>query len=329
MRLLVIGGRKFAGFHIVAEAVKRGHDVTLFNRGLTSPNEYIKLPLVKGDRGCDLNRLDDLRFDAVIDPACQLPWHMQTSVDYFRKKVPFYCFISTGSVYDLRNQDIKEDSPTLEPDFTTDHTDPAKYGNMKLGCEIILKKAYGDRALILRPGFICGDHDPTDRFTYWPAKMYDSDHIIRPERGIPFQYVDVKDLAKFVIDMVEQKCGGTYNIANPAGRYDFETFLDVCARAVNPDCSCIPLSDEQLESFGMDKNGKTGWFPLWIDNPGYYLFDFNTDAAHAKGLTHRPLDATIKDALFWHLKTGAPLKVGLSKEKEAEIIAALEINPEN
>ena len=327
MRILVIGGKKFAGYAIVREALSRGHEVTLFNRGQTYPELFADLPCVIGDRDTDLHRLAGMDFDAVIDPSCYFPHQMRAAVDAFRKSGVFYAFISTISVCDIDHAPVREEDPLPAYDFDSTAFTPGmgNYGPLKAACESILLDAFGPEAAVIRPGFICGERDHTDRFTYWPMKMHFSDEILVPEGDFPFQFIDVRDLAAFVVTLVEKRAGGVYSATGPDRPYRFSDFLADCRAAVNPRCRLVRVSWDTLRQWGLDDLDAAA-FPLFIPpQPGYTgLYRADISRAVAAGLAFRPARDTILSALDWYLasgKDGDSAAAGLPLRRERALLA--------
>ena len=329
MRILVIGGKRFAGYYMVREALARGHEVTLFNRGITHPELWPELPCITGDRLTDLHKLDGLSFDAVIDPCCYFPPQMRASAEYFRGRDVFYAFVSTLSVCDLSRSPVRETDPMPLYDDSGSFTENmGNYGPLKAGCERTLHEILGDRAAMIRPGFICGDRDYTDRFTYWPVKMRFSDRILVPEGDFPFQFIDVRDLAAFTLTVVEKQLSGPFSVTGPGSEYRFSDFLQDCRQTVNPRCELVRLPDEKLNELGLLQPDKSVYFPLFYgDTPGFAgLYRVDVSRAVSAGLTFRPARDTILSAVDWFLsRTDDPdgLAAGLKATLEKQILSRL------
>src|SRR2546423_4115800 len=181
MRILVLGGTKFLGRATMDAALARGHDVTLFNRGQTNPDLYPGVEKIRGDRTEGLSALDGRDWDAVLDMATFLPRVVRLSVDALRGHVGRYVYISSVSAYATHStpEEQVEGAPVEELD-DPGAEDLEHYGALKAVCESIVEDAYGEQALIVRPGLIVGPHDPTDRFTYWPRRIEAGGHLLPP-----------------------------------------------------------------------------------------------------------------------------------------------------
>jgi 2'-hydroxyisoflavone reductase len=321
VRILVLGGTRFAGRAIVETALGRGDAVTLFNRGQSNPGLFPGVETVIGDRTADLSPLDGREFDAVVDVACYAPEVARLSAEAFKDRTGRYVFVSTVSVYaDQRTTEAQlEDAPLAE--LKPDSTDFAEnYGANKALCEAVVREVYGDRALIGRPGLISGPHDPTDRFPYWPRRIARGGRVLAP--GDPTdltQVIDARDLAAFLLDGIHRDRRGTFNLTgNPR---PFGILLDLCRTATYSDADLVWIPTEQLVAAGV--NPEMG-IPLWIGEPGYEGFcDVDSSRALAAGLTCRAITETIRDTLAWDIGRGGPEKEGLDQAEEARLLAEL------
>jgi 2'-hydroxyisoflavone reductase len=318
MRILVLGGTSFVGRAIVEQALGRRHAVTLFSRGRTGAELFPQAERRTGDRASgDYAALADGSWDAVVDVSGYVPRHVQQAAGALGDRIGRYLFISTGSVYDrLRAPDvITEDAPRLPAERgTEDHTGPA-YGPLKVACEDDLLQTYGDRATLVRPGIVAGPHDPTDRFTWWVRRVARGGRMAVPARlEQPVQVVDAGDLGRLVVSLVEADRPGTYNAVGPAEPTTVRGLVDACATAAGSRVEPVPVPVEAVEP----------GFPLVLPDESWDVF-FRRSAARARaaGLTATPLEQTARDVLAWDRERGEPpLSVGLSAQREAELLPA-------
>jgi 2'-hydroxyisoflavone reductase len=165
MRLLVLGGTLFLGRHIAHEALARGHDVTLFNRGRTAAALFPEAKHLRGDREGDLGALRGQRWDAVIDTSGQDPEAVRESASLLSFAAGHYTFVSSISAYGtFPREGIDEDTTTAR----SYGEDVAKgYGANKAACERAVAAAFPSKSCVVRAGLLIGPHDPTDRFDRW------------------------------------------------------------------------------------------------------------------------------------------------------------------
>src|SRR5262249_35882844 len=213
-KILILGGTGFLGPALVEAARPRGHTVTLFNRGKPNRGSLADAEQLHGDRDGHLDALRGRSWDAVIDDPGYVPRVVQQSVDLLAPSVPHYVFISTISVYVDESPVLDESRPrkTLPAEAAGTEKVREYYGELKALCEDLVSAKYGAHASIVRPGLIVGPRDPTDRFTYWPVRVDKGGDVLAPGDGSdPVEYIDVRDLAEWTIDLVEKGEGGTYH----------------------------------------------------------------------------------------------------------------------
>lgn len=333
MRVLVLGGTVFLGRHIVDALRARGHEVTLFHRGQRGRELFPDVERVLGDRATDLDRLPaGATWDAVVDTSGYVPGVVATSAAALRERADRYVFVSSISVYDLSAAPVDESSRTLElpADASRDVMVPETYGALKFLCEREAIAAFGvERTLIVRPGLIVGPYDPTDRFTYWPLRFARGGDVLVPAAlDTPAQYIDVRDLAEFVVNAIEREYHGSVNTVGPAQPTTLGAFFAACRATAGAPARIVPVDvaflDEQEVGPWMD-------LPVWsADDRGYDgVTRTDTSRGLALGMRYRPLADTIADTLRWaqHERGAEPLKAGLTPEREAELLAAFANGP--
>ncbi|MGH9294805.1 MAG: NAD-dependent epimerase/dehydratase family protein [Acidimicrobiales bacterium] len=320
MNILVVGGTRFLGRAIVDAALGRGHDLTLFNRGQTNPTLYPGLKTVRGDRARDTALLIGSAFDVAIDVAGMRPEEVRPMTDVLTG-VGRYVFISTVSVYAAHSVAQVEGDAVLAVREGQDAGEA--YGAAKAACEIIVQTRFGDRALVVRPGLIVGPHDPTDRFAYWPRRIARGGQVLAPGGpDHPVQFIDVRDLASWVVAAAEAGLSGVFNATGKPSTLG--NLLGRCRSVVIARPSeLVWVNDAALLGAGVSP-----WMgvPLWIAAPGWEAANaVSIDKALAAGLAFRPLDRTIADTLAWDLARGGPPtgSEGLSAAREAELLAKL------
>ncbi|MFW6224861.1 MAG: NAD-dependent epimerase/dehydratase family protein [Bacteroidota bacterium] len=318
MKILLLGGKKFIGYHIALEAEKRGHSVTFFNRGKTYPELLPQFETIKGDRNTDIERLKGLNFDVVIDTCTYFPKQVKSACEVLGENIGKYILVSSVSVYNLSITDINEDTPVAGYDYESKEITNETYGPLKAAAEKTLVEQVGeDKSLIIRPGFIVGERDHSDRFTFWPVLMNETDKMIVPETGnLPIQFIDVKDLAEYVISTAERDYTGSYILTGPEKRYLFKDFILDCQRIVNPKCQIEFVSNEWLNKHDVVKSED---YPLCHDEEGTEgLFKVDCSKAVNAGLSFRALEETVQDTLKWfyeYKSNGSGLAVGMKPEE--------------
>ncbi|HZQ05300.1 MAG TPA: SDR family oxidoreductase [Anaerolineae bacterium] len=318
MKILILGGTRFVGRHITDAALARGHTVTLFNRGRTNADLFSDVETLYGDRDGGLDVLCGRRWDAVIDVNGYLPRLVRASAELLKNEVERYVFISTISVFaDFTTPGQTENAPlaTLD-DPNTETITGETYGGLKALCEQVVQQIFNGRALIIRPGYVVGPYDHTDRWTAWMRRVARGGEMLAPgEPSDPTQFIDARDLAAFTCNLVEQKATGIYNVTGPAQRLTWGELFDEAKRVSGSDVRFTWVNREFLEAHGVDYDE----LPLVL--PKEYLGGMMLDVTKAisAGLRFRPLERTIRDTLAWDAAENMP-RLGLSLEREAELL---------
>lgn len=315
MRLLVLGGTKFLGRHVVEAALARGNEVTIFTRGQTNPDLFPEVERLRGDRDGDLDALAGRKWDAVIDPSCYVPRVARQSAELLRDAVGRYVFVSTVSVYGDFSKPIDESTPLAELEDPATEEVMEHYGALKAACERVFDEVYGDRVTHVRAGLIVGPFDPTDRFTYWPRRLHEGGDVLVPgDPDAPVQFVDARDLAAFMLLLAERGPGGPVNVTGPAERLTMREALE----RIGGDVTLHWVDDQTVLDAGVDP-----WMelPLWLPGSEWAgLMDVDIARALAAGLTFRPLEETARDTLAWSLAAGEQ-RPTLARDKERAILA--------
>lgn len=321
LSLLVLGGTRFVGRHLVDAAVARGHAVTLFNRGQSDDSLFPDLEHLHGDRDGGLGVLEGRTWDAVVDTCGYVPRIVGQSVDALKGAVGRYLFVSTISVYDEPMvAGAGEDAPlkTLD-DPGVETVTPETYGGLKVLCEQRVTGAFGDRATVVRPGMIVGPHDPTDRYTWWAVRVRQGGEVLVPgtaER--PVQFIDARDLGAFMVALLEQDTPGVFNATGPGAPLAWGAWMSGLREAAGADATLRWVDDAFLEAQGV-----TGAeLPFWVPPPDEQIFGVSIQRAVEQGLTFRPALETARDTLAWRADASvADLAVGLDPAREAKLLA--------
>lgn len=320
LRILLLGGTGFLGPHLVHEATSRGHRVSIFTRGRREPglfeDDFAKVEHLIGDRAAPggYAALEGRTWDAVIETSgYQHPWTRE-AVTLLKDAVGRYLYVSsTGVFYPYRTTNIAEDGPILLADDPPQ--DPPSYGVMKALSENEVRGGLGDRATIVRPGYIVGPGDLSDRWTYWPVRVSRGGEILVPGRRTdPVQYIDVRDLIGWMIRLVEDGVGGTFNAVGPGRRQTMAEFVYGLGATTSVPLSWTWIEDyEWLKSYPLRtrQDGSTSGLEYaipWVMVEGDALGHMQIDNARAltAGLRLRPLADTARDTVAWRLSDAVP-----------------------
>lgn len=321
LKILILGGTTFLGPHLVQELQQHGHEVTIFTRGNQS-SKFSNVEELQGDRDGDLKALENRNWDAIIDTSGHLPRLVRESSKLLANSTDHYTFISTIGVYqDFYKQQIDENYPVakLENENIEEITEK-NYGALKAACEEVVQSYFPNRCLIIRPGLIAGPLDPTGRFAYWPTRVKKGGEILAP--GSPnqlLQVIDVRDLAKWIVTMVEQQATGIYNLTGPAKPMNFKQLLKECQ-----DVTCSNATLTWVDEDFLIEHQIQDWveIPLWLsykrNMPGF--LNVSIEKALKAGLTLRPISETIKAVLDEDNGKIDKNQSGLNAEKERMLL---------
>jgi len=323
LRILILGGTGFIGPHQVRAALAHGHEVTLFNRGVTALGLFPQLETIIGDRHGKLDGLAGRKWDVVIDNSATLPRLVRASTSLLRDAVKLYLFVSsTGVYFPYRTPPLDESSPvqTLD-DPTTEKVDDTTFGGLKALCEEAARLAFPGRHLVLRPTYIVGPGDRSDRFTYWPVRIDRGGEVLAPGTPAdPMQHVDVRDLAQFTLELLERDVTGTFNVVG-SSLSNAELLYGIRA-VTTAEVRFTWVDADFLAAHGVTE------LTMWTAPRGDFLGMMQVSAAKAfaHGFRIRPLADTARDTLAWfrtldHARQ-ARLRSGLTPEREVALLTA-------
>ncbi|QRK04456.1 SDR family oxidoreductase [Archangium violaceum] len=332
-KILVLGGTGFLGPAFVNAAQARGHTLTLFNRGRTRPELFPDVEKLHGDRDPNkdegLKALEGRSFDAVIDTSGYFPRMVRASAELLAPNVGQYIFISSVSAYaknDTPHADESAATATLaDPNVETMGKNFENYGGLKRACEEAAEKALPGRVTVVRPGYIVGPEDRSDRFTYFPLRYEQGGEMLAPgSPSDPLQIIDVRDLAEWLVVLVERNTTGTFNAVGPEKPWTMGELFAACKEVTGKDTKLIWVPGEFLLKNGEDGEGA---LPIWAPAFGAYAgmhLRSNTKAVRA-GLRFRSPVVTTRDTLAWFKsqpeeRRGKP-RAGLPPEREAELLS--------
>ncbi len=336
LRILILGGTGFTGPFQVEYALKRGHKVTVFNRGKTRPGELPEgVEQLLGDRNGDLKALQNREWDVAIDNPTSVPVWIRDVAQVLKGNVPNYVFISSISVY-ADNREPNGESGALAKYEGADAMKESResivasefklYGPLKALSEQEAEKWFPGKTLVIRPGLIVGPGDQTDRFTYWPVRIARGGEVLAPGApSDPVQIIDARDLAEWTIRMVEKRAAGIYNATGPEKPYPMGEFLEGIKSALEAKATFTWADADFLEA---EKVAPWSDMPVWVPPRGEDggMGRTKNAKALAAGLTFRSLGVTARDTLAWFrtlpAERQAALKAGLKPEREAEVLAA-------
>lgn len=337
MKVLILGGTRFLGRALVEEALKRGHEVTMFNRG-TNPEVFPGVEQLIGDRNGDVSQLENRKWDVAIDTCGISPHQIEKIAAVLGDNIEHMTYISSISVYpDWIPLNIAEDYHvhSIPPENVLKEIEEGTvspyeyYGGMKVACEVEAEKHWPGRVLQVRAGLLVGSFDYTDRLPYWVHRVAQGGTVLvpgRPERRV--QFIDVKDLAAWALNMAENRKAGTFNVTGPGYEMTMAEFLYTCKAVTGSDAEFV-WADEQF----MLENKVQPWteMPLWI--PEQFALEgasepwkgssfIRIEKAVNAGLSFRQLEETVSDIYECVKAKETEWKAGISRKREQELLEA-------
>jgi 2'-hydroxyisoflavone reductase len=327
MKVLVIGGTQFVGRHIVSSLLADGDDVTLFHRGETNPELFAWAEHRLGDRDLDLSALGTGAWDATVDTSAYVPRQVRSLAQALGGRGGRYVHISSVSAYATpQSPGLTEDAPlAVLDDPTTETVNGHTYGGLKALCEQAALQSFGfggAEVSIVRPTYVAGPYDYTGRFTWWVERVARGGRVLAPgPRDNPFQVIDARDLADFVVLLAHGQASGTFHAVSPAPPFSFEDFLATVVGTVGPAGTELVWVDAQaLTSAGVAAHE----LPLWAGlAPGRDLSAADPSRALGAGLQPRPLERTVLDIHQHELAEPTPVRgpIGLDPGREEELLS--------
>jgi 2'-hydroxyisoflavone reductase len=322
MRILMIGGTRFIGKHVVTAALEAGHEVTVFHRGQTGADLFPEIEHRTGDRNGDLSALAEGSWDATVDTCAYVPRQVQSLADALGERAGHYLLVSSVSAYATpERRAFGEDAPLAElDDPTVEEVTNETYGGLKVLCERAAVDRFGPRTLLVRPTYVVGPDDYTWRFPWWVARLARGGEVLAPgPADAPSQLIDVRDMGAWMVGLLDRDESGAFHGVGPSATFTWGEQLETIAAAVAPAGTSLTWVDDK---FLLDQQiGETD-FPLWSGgDPDVLSMTADPSAALATGLTLRPLDETVRDTLAWTRTVEQPAEPGLGADRETELLA--------
>ncbi|MEO3825962.1 NAD-dependent epimerase/dehydratase family protein [Actinomadura sp. B10D3] len=325
MKLLMLGGTEFVGRAITEDALARGLDVTVFHRGRHEPPQGATS--VHGDRTTEdgLKALADGNWDAVVDTWSGAPSAVRDAARLLEGRADRYVYISSRSVYQSPTPlGMGEEADVV--DGSPDDVD-VDYAAAKRGGELAALETFGQKALLVRAGLILGPYENIGRLPWWLTRIAKGGPVLAPgPRDAGVQFIDVRDLAAWTLDAIEQGLDGPYNLTSPAGHTTMGGLLEACVAATGSDADLVWTAPETILEAGVQP-----WvqLPVWLPPGDDYdtIHRTNVEKAVGGGLRCRPVQETVTDTWEWLQSIGgrAPQRpdrpvVGLDPVTEAAVL---------
>jgi 2'-hydroxyisoflavone reductase len=332
MKILIIGGGRFVGRAFATEALAAGHEVTVFNRGMTS-DDPDGVRVLRGDRNNheDLSRLataSPAGWDAVIDTCGYHPATVAASARALAHSAATYLFISSLNAFrDWPLQPVNDFSSRF--DCSVEEAD-GEYGPLKAGCERAVAENFPGRVLVFNAGLIIGPYENFGHQTWWLSRIARGGTVLAPgEPDRTIRMIDARDIATFGLKCVQNELDGSLIVTSPPGYATFSRWLTACARSTSSDARMVWADDGLLQHYRVPVwTGLPLWAPVGGDERA--VWEVNTSRATEAGLVCRPIEDTVHDTWAWQRNAptltdsgGLISGLGLAPAAEARILEAV------
>lgn len=326
--LLVLGGSRFVGRALVDEGLERGWEVTVLNRGRSgTPDPRVRQLTGDREHAAGLAALDSGAWDYVVDTWSGAPCAVLRSARLLTERAARYAYISSVSVYVPPPPiGVREDEATVS---SSPELEQAERAEAKRGGELAVVETFGDRALVVRPGLILGPHEDVGRLPWWLMRIAEGGDVLAPgPPELALQYIDARDLARFVLDAAAAGHHGPFNAVSRPGHATMASLLESCVEVAGPPGTRL----RWIEPAAVLQAGIEPWteLPIWLPPDHEYAGMHAADVgrAHTAGLSCRPLDETVADTWAWLSALGGPPPLredlpapGLPPEREQRLLA--------
>jgi 2'-hydroxyisoflavone reductase len=315
-KLLILGGTRFLGRHLAQQALAAGWQLTLLHRGQSGPGLFPQAEHLLADRDRDGalrvlgNGPQGGHWDAVIDTSAYVPRQVRAAAQALQGRVGHYQLVSSISVYASLGPDGVDETGALATldDPKVEAINGQTYGGLKVLCEQAAHQSLGPRCLVTRPGLIVGPHDPTGRFSWWVQRLQRGGEVLAPgDPSTPVQFIDVRDLAAWMLLQAERGTTGVFNLTGPNTPLTMGGLLEEARHVLNPGATLTWVDEPWLLDAGVQP-----WtdLPVWLPRAQAGLHRTHTGRAQATGLQCRPLACTLRDTAAWLADAGAGVGAG-------------------
>ncbi len=304
LSMLVLGGTGLIGPALVEYAQARGHTVALFNRGKTNTHLFPDVEKLRGDRNPDkgdgIKALEGRKFDVVFDDTGYYPRHVKASAELLAPNIGHYVFISSISCYarnDIEGLDESGELATMsDPTLESMGKNYEHYGALKALCEQAAEAAMPGKTCVIRPGYIVGPGDTSNRFAYWPMRAdKGGDFVVPGDPTDPIQVIDVRDLSEWMVHVAERKLVGRFNACGPDKKLEWGKVIDACVKSASKPCKPHWAPLDKLKE--LPRAGFQIWAPYDGETKGFH--SVSNAAAVKNGMRFRPIETIVKDTLAW------------------------------
>ncbi|MBT2473636.1 NAD-dependent epimerase/dehydratase family protein [Microbacterium sp. ISL-103] len=319
--VLILGGTGWLSGRIAGRLLMNGATVMCLARGGRPSPEGASLVLADRDDPAAYDAVSGRDWDHVIDVSSSAT-HVAAAVEALGGRAARWTYVSSMSVYsDDATVGADETAPVHRPAAVGDEYE---YGAQKVAAENAVR-TLGDRALIVRPGLIVGQGDPSDRFGYWAAAFLraegETEKVLVPRGdGRSVQVIDVDDLTEFLVTTT-----ATGVIDAIGDRHALGDVLEAVRRRAGHRGDTVTAEDDWLVANGVEHWAGERSLPLWLPAEMTGFMTRSNERYRAAGGGLRPLDETIAAVVDdeQHRGVDRDRRAGLTRADELALIQRL------
>lgn len=298
-RALVLGGTGLIGPSVVETLQKNGHQVSVFNRNRRNPDAFRNIEQLVGDRDVagGHDALKGKKWDIVFDIPASNPKWVADAAAILKGNVGQYVYVSSTAAFkDVSIPYQDETAPTADPSPLEPY-DQGPYGKNKAKCEQLVMENYGAGGIVVRPGYIVGRRDNTGRWLPYALRVRRGGELLaQGKMDDPAQYIDVRDLAEFMVKLAEDKNGGIFTATGPQTAFSISEMLYGMKACFSNDAHFTWVDDAAF----LRQNRVSLAIVIPRTSPAVAYSASSIEKGKAAGLKFRPLADTVRDSLAWY-----------------------------
>src|SRR3989338_8093805 len=290
VKIGILGGTRFIGYHLMKAALKKGWSVSIFNSGITKPPEPLpsEIEVFRGNRNSGKGLVEFFKndYDAIIDFSGHSPLHLKPIIENYRKKIGHYIFTSTVDVY-------KTPATSLIDENGQRTLETGTYGGDKALAEDALLNLWKTEKFpvtIFRPSGVFGEFDAGPQAGYVFSRLKNNLPVLFLAKGaVQFNPLYVHDLVEAYVKAIENPVshGKIYNLAGDNSVYLVD-FINTCAK----------ISAEKLNAHIILQQSYPN-LKIGLPWPDYSLVLNNNLVKQELGIKFTPLEDALAKTWKW------------------------------
>ena len=282
MKILVIGGTRFFGIHMVEELLNAGHEITIATRGLASDSygdNVERIVIERTNEESIKNAFEGLHYDVVIDKIA----YCSNDIRYVMDNVSCdkYIYMSSTSVYNPKHiNTVETDFDGNSENFVWCDRMAFPYEGIKRQAEYALWQKYMDKNwLAVRYPFAIGKDDYTKRLFFYVEHTMKSIPMNIDNMDYQMGYIRSDEAGKFIAFLVDKDVNGAIN-GSSNGTISLKEIIDYVEKKtgtkaiIDKDGDNAPYNGEPEYSINTEKANALGFEFTELQDWIYELIDY-------------------------------------------------------